>query len=129
MKARCRILGIGWLNQFDIFGMMKEKDAVATLAALAQPMRLRCIRALVVAGAGGLTPGALVARLDVPAPTLSFHLKELLHAGLAVAERSGRNIVYRADFDRMGALLDFLSDNCCSGASCAVKPRRARCRD
>jgi DNA-binding transcriptional ArsR family regulator len=74
---------------------MNEKDAVASLAALAQSMRLRIFRALVGAGPAGLTPGALSATLDVPGSTLSFHLRELTHAGLVTQERDGRHLIYR----------------------------------
>ena len=74
---------------------MNERAAVASLAALAQGMRLRVFRALVGAGPQGMTPGALSATLDVPASTLSFHLKELMHAGLVSQQRDGRNLIYR----------------------------------
>ncbi len=91
-----------------------EADALKALAALAQAQRLRVFRALVQAGAAGLTPGALAAMLDMPASSLSFHLKELFHAQLAQVEQQGRSLIYRADFSRMTALLGFLSENCCA---------------
>lgn len=84
---------------------MEEKDVIQSLAALAQPVRLRVFRALVVAGPAGLTPGALTEQLDVPATSLSFHLKELTHAGLISQERNGRHLIYRAAFDHMNGLL------------------------
>jgi DNA-binding transcriptional ArsR family regulator len=93
---------------------MDETTAVSALAALAQGMRLRIFRALVGAGPQGMTPGTLSALLDVPASTLSFHLKELLHAGLVSQQRDGRHLVYRPAIDRMGALLEYLSAHCCS---------------
>ena len=99
---------------------MEDSDVVKALGALAQPHRLRAFRALVVAGPDGLTPGAMSEQLDVPANTLSFHLKELSHAGLVTQTRDGRNLIYRAAFDRMTALLGYLTANCCAGASCAV---------
>ena len=99
---------------------MHEIEAVRSLAALAQEVRLRVFRALVVAGNQGLTPGALAEQLAVAPNTLSFHLKELTHAGLVTQERQGRNLVYRASFDTMNALLGFLTENCCEGAACAV---------
>ena len=99
---------------------MEEKDVVDSLAALAQPVRLQVFRALVVTGPAGLTPGTIAEGLGMPPNTLSFHLKELTHAGLVTQERSGRNIVYRAAFDRMNALLAYLTANCCQGAACAV---------
>lgn len=82
-------------------------------------MRLRVFRALVVAGPQGLTPGAMVEGLAVPAATLSFHLKELMHAGLVSQERDGRNLIYRAAFDQMNALLAYLTEHCCQGQSCS----------
>lgn len=97
---------------------MKEANVVRALAALAQEVRLRVFRALVVAGAAGLTPGDLTAQLAVTPNTLSFHLKELTHAGLISQERQGRNLIYRASFETMNALLGYLTDNCCNGNSC-----------
>ncbi len=103
---------------------MDEKLAVASLAALAQGMRLRVFRALVGAGPQGLTPGDLSATLGVPASTLSFHLKELLHSGLVSQERDGRRLIYRPAIAQMNALLDYLAAHCCqgSGTSCAPGP-------
>lgn len=97
---------------------MEEIEVVNSLAALAQTMRLRAYRALVVAGPLGLTPGALTEMLEVPATSLSFHLKELTHAGLVSQERQGRHLIYRASFDRMNALLAYLTENCCRGEAC-----------
>lgn len=102
---------------------MDEKLALASLAALAQGMRLRIFRALVGAGPQGLTPGALSATLDIPPSTLSFHLKELMHSGLVSQERDGRNLIYRPSLDQMNALLAYLTAHCCQGSdagSCAV---------
>ena len=111
---------------------MDEKNAVASLAALAQGMRLRIFRALVGAGPNGLTPGALSATLDVPASTLSFHLKELTHSGLVTQERDGRHLIYRPALDHMNELLAYLTAHCCQGAesgACAISgsPGFARC--
>ena len=105
---------------------MKEQAAVTALAALAQEARLRVFRALVGAGPQGMTPGALSALLDIPASTLSFHLKELVHADLVSVERDGRSLCYRPAFEQMNALLAYLTDHCCQGQSCA--PRAARRR-
>ena len=108
---------------------MDEDAAVAALAALAQGARLRVFRALVGAGPQGMTPGALAALLDIPASTLSFHLKELIHAALVTVERDGRNLHYRPAFERMDALVGYLSDHCCQGEPCepVTGRRRARC--
>jgi ArsR family transcriptional regulator, arsenate/arsenite/antimonite-responsive transcriptional repressor len=99
---------------------MEETDVVRSLAALAQGLRLQIFRVLVVAGPVGMTPGALAEHLDVAATTLSFHLKELMNAGLVTQERLGRHLIYRASFDRMNALLGYLTENCCQGAGCLV---------
>ena len=105
---------------------MDEKSAVSALGALSQGMRLRVFRALVGAGPQGLTPGVLSATLDVPASTLSFHLKELMNAGLVSQERDGRSLIYRPVIDHMQALLDYLSAHCCQGESCMPKGARTR---
>ncbi|MDM0120108.1 ArsR/SmtB family transcription factor [Variovorax arabinosiphilus] len=99
---------------------MEASDAVKSLAALAQPVRLQVFRALVVAGPEGMTPGALVDAIAVPGTSLSFHLKELLHSGMVTQERSGRNLIYRAAFGRMSALIGYLTENCCEGEACAA---------
>ena len=105
---------------------MEETDAVRSLAALAQPSRLRAFRVLVVAGRQGLTPGAIAEELGVAATTLSFHLKELVNAGLVSQERDGRFLIYRASFERMNDLLAYLTAHCCQGESCGV-PAPAAC--
>ena len=97
---------------------MKEIDVVRSLTALAQEVRLRVFRALVAAGNDGLTPGILAEQLDVAPNTLSFHLKELVHSRLISQERQGRNLIYRASFASMNALLTYLTENCCQGAAC-----------
>jgi DNA-binding transcriptional ArsR family regulator len=99
----------------EVAPLMEEKAAVTSLAALAQGMRLRIFRTLVGAGPQGLTPGALSATLDVPASTLSFHLKELLYSGLVSQERDGRNLIYRPSLEQMNALLTYLTAHCCQG--------------
>lgn len=106
---------------------MKEIDVINALAALAQATRLRAFRALVVAGPEGLTPGAMAEALALPAATLSFHLKELMHAGLVNQERQGRNLIYRAEFSQMNALLAYLTDQCCQGQPCESTAPAACC--
>ncbi|MES2412975.1 MAG: metalloregulator ArsR/SmtB family transcription factor [Pseudomonadota bacterium] len=97
---------------------LQEPEAVKALVALAQAHRLRAFRALVVAGPGGLTPGAMAEQLEVAPSALSFHLKELAHSGLVSVEPRGRNLIYRANFDHMTALLGYLTENCCQGQPC-----------
>jgi DNA-binding transcriptional ArsR family regulator len=102
-----------------------EIETVEALAALAQTQRLRAFRALVMAGAEGLTPSTLATLLDIAPSALSFHLKALSHAGLVSAQSSGRNLIYRAEFARMNHLLTYLTQDCCQGQSCAVVPETA----
>jgi DNA-binding transcriptional ArsR family regulator len=106
---------------------MESQDVIKALGALSHPVRLEVFRALVVSGPGGLTPGVMQEGLDIPATTLSFHLKELAGAGLVTQQRASRHLVYRADFDRMNGVLAYLTDNCCQGAACAVATAEAAC--
>lgn len=99
---------------------MKSTDAVKRLAALAQESRLAVFRLLVETGPEGLCAGDIAARLKVAATTLSFHLKELSHAGLVVARQDGRFIYYSPDFDVMNDLIAYLTENCCGGIPCGV---------
>ena len=99
---------------------MDEPTAVTALAALAQGARLRVFRALVGAAPDGMTPGALAAMLDIPGSTLSFHLKELVHAGLVDVERDSRHLIYRPALRTMNELIGFLTDHCCQGRPCGV---------
>ena len=106
---------------------MQEEQVIKALGALAHPLRLKVFRALVVTGSAGLTPGVIQEALDVPATTLSFHLKELANAGLVTVVRASRSLVYRAAYEHMNGLLGFLTDNCCQGAACAVGSTSAAC--
>ena len=106
---------------------MQEADALRSLAALAQEVRLRTFRVLVVAGSGGLTPTALCEQLDVAPNALSFHLKELTHAGLVTQERQGRHLIYRAAFAQMNTLLEYLTRNCCQGQPCVLAQAPCDC--
>ena len=94
---------------------METKEAVAALAALAQETRLSVFRLLVQAGPQGVAAGQIGDTLEVPPATLSFHLKELSHAGLVSSRQEGRFIYYAVDFERMAGLMTFLTQNCCQG--------------
>lgn len=98
---------------------MKSSQAVVALAALAQETRLNVYRLLVQQGESGLAAGEIAASLDVSPATLSFHLKELSHAGLVRSRQEGRFVYYSADFAAMTKLLAYLTENCCGdGISC-----------
>ena len=92
---------------------MKSTEVVKALSALAQENRLAIFRLLVEQGPDGATPGTITEKLGIPAPTLSFHLKELANAGLISAEQQGRSIVYSVAFLAMRELVEFLYQNCC----------------
>lgn len=99
---------------------MDEKAAVRALGALAQDVRLRIYRAVVGVGPAGMTPGAIASELAVPPSTVSFHVKELLHAGLLTQERDGRHLIYRPSIDTMNELLAYLSAHCCQAVTCVT---------
>ncbi len=113
---------------------MNSSEVVQGLAALAHDVRLSAYRALMVAGAAGLTQKALAQSVGVPPSNLAFHLKELLGAGLVSREQAGGGVTYRAAYDRMADLLLYLTDNCCAGEPCPVNTRfvgtaRSSCSD
>ena len=94
---------------------METNLAVRGLAALAQETRLSVFRLLVQAGPDGLPAGKIAESVGVPLPTLSFHLKELVNAGLVTSRSVSRFVIYRADYGRIGELVGFLNENCCRG--------------
>lgn len=105
-----------------MIALMKSVDAIAALSALASEARLAVFRLLVKRGPDGYTPTELARRLAVPAPTLSFHLRELVNARLVTSRREGRNLFYSPDLERMHSLVGFLTENCCTLADEACRP-------
>lgn len=105
---------------------MENKAAVTALSALAHDSRLAVFRLLVEAGPDGMSAGDIRERLGLPASSLSFHLKELSHAGLVRSEQRSRFVIYSADFDAMSALVAFLTENCCGGEACVAAPETYR---
>jgi ArsR family transcriptional regulator len=99
---------------------MDRKAAITALGALAQDIRLDVFRLLVTQGPAGLPAGEVADRLGVLPASLTFHLKELQHAGLITQRRLGRQLIYAAEYGAMTELLAYLSENCCGrGKSCA----------
>lgn len=94
---------------------MDERQALAAFAALGQEHRLRIVRALVAAGSDGLAAGVLASEVGVAVNNLSFHLKELSHAGLIQSRRKGRSIIYSAAYPALSGLIAFLMKDCCQG--------------
>jgi ArsR family transcriptional regulator, arsenate/arsenite/antimonite-responsive transcriptional repressor len=105
---------------------MQTTEAVDALSALAQETRLAIYRLLVEAGPNGLAAGAIAERLDVAPSSLSFHLAQLNHARLIRQRRVSRSLIYAADFAAMNGLVEYLTENCCGGRSCAPVCRPAK---
>lgn len=108
---------------------MEKTDVLTGLAALAQESRLDIFRLLVKRGPGGLPAGEIAGRLALPGATLSFHLKELRQAGLVSCRRTGRSLIYAADFAAMGSLVAYLTENCCGGRCPAPSRRATACKE
>ena len=103
---------------------MEHIAATRALAALGHGTRLSIYRLLVEAGRGGKLAGEIAEALTLPGATLSFHLKELSAAGLVSSEQRGRTVCYRANFDAMTSLVDYLTENCCAGDQSCGTPGR-----
>lgn len=97
---------------------MDTKAVLAALAALAQESRLAVFRLLIQVGPSGLAASKIAEHLDIAPSSLSFHLKELTHAGLLVPKQDGRFVIYSANVDVMNGLIGFLTENCCGGVPC-----------
>jgi DNA-binding transcriptional ArsR family regulator len=98
---------------------METNNAIEALAALAHSVRLSVFRTLVQAGPGGLPAGRIAELMDIPASSLSFHLKELHRAGLLASRQDGRSIIYSTRYQTMNELLGYLTENCCGGNPCS----------
>jgi len=99
---------------------MDQHHAVAALGALAQGTRLELFRLLVTCGPIGLPAGAIAERLGVLPSSLSFHLQQLVHAGLIAQRRLSRQLIYSAEYGAMNALLAYLTENCCGREAACV---------
>ncbi|GAA5233344.1 helix-turn-helix transcriptional regulator [Verticiella sediminum] len=95
---------------------MEASHAVATLAALAQDSRLAIFRLLMQAGPAGMAAGKISEATGIPPPSLSFHLKELTHAGMVHSRQDGRYVIYSAETAVLKKLIEFLVDDCCQGS-------------
>jgi len=98
---------------------MNTKETIAALAALAQESRLAVFRLLVQAGPEGLAASKIAEHIAVTPSALSFHMKELSHAGLVTSRHEGRFVLYSANFTTMNGLIAFLTENCCGGNICS----------
>jgi DNA-binding transcriptional ArsR family regulator len=105
---------------------MEQHAVIAALAALAQDNRLDVFRLLVRAGPDGLAAGQIADTLGLPPNTLSFHFDRLRHADLIAVRREGRSLIYSARFETMHALVNYLTENCCTGVGASrTGPKRA----
>ena len=111
-------LGLASFQYFNNNSNMETNTALAALASLAQESRLAIYRALVEAGPQGLSAGAVSDVTGIPPSSLSFHFKELAHAGMVSSRQEGRFVIYTASFSTMNALIAFLTENCCGGTPC-----------
>lgn len=103
---------------------METLEVTTALGALSQASRLEVFRLLVKSGDSGLCAGDISLTLDIPRPTLSFHLKELSHAGLIESQRKGRSIFYYLNVKGISDLMGFLIQDCCQGRPelCHIEP-------
>jgi DNA-binding transcriptional ArsR family regulator len=97
---------------------MDQKQAIAALGALAQETRLALFRLLVTCGPEGLSAGIIAERLGVAPSSLSFHLQQLVHAGLITQRRLSRQLIYAANYGTMTSLMGYLTENCCGRGAC-----------
>ena len=97
---------------------METFKVISALTALAQESRLAVFRLLVQAGPEGLPAARIAEGVGIAPSSLSFHLKELLHADMVTQTRDGRSLIYAANFSTMNGLLGFLTENCCGGNIC-----------
>lgn len=95
---------------------MKTSRTIDALGALAQETRLALFKLLVQRGPQGLSAGLIAEKLRVPPSSLSFHLQQLVHAGLITQRRASRQLFYAADFKAMNELIAYLTENCCGSA-------------
>jgi ArsR family transcriptional regulator len=99
---------------------VKTQKAIEALGSLAHETRLAVYRMLVQQGPEGIAAGVIAERLGIPPSSLTFHLQQLLHAGLVTQRRASRQVIYAADYARMNGLMAYLTQNCCGqGAACA----------
>ncbi|VVD72928.1 transcriptional regulator [Pandoraea soli] len=118
LHATGQLKGFALIPYFHLIRNMETNTALEALAALAHAVRLAVFRLLMQAGPEGLPAGRIAELLDMPASSLSFHLKELHRAKLLASRQEGRSIIYMAHFETMNALLGYLTQNCCGGVPC-----------
>ena len=105
---------------------MDGNQVTTALGALAHETRLAVFRLLVERGPDGLSAGVIADKVGLPPSSLTFHLQQLLHAGLITQRRLSRQLIYATDFQAMNAVVSYLTENCCGSATCAPACQPAR---
>ncbi|HEU5057424.1 MAG TPA: metalloregulator ArsR/SmtB family transcription factor [Kofleriaceae bacterium] len=91
----------------------KLERAAAQLSALGHPIRLKILRHVVQAGPEGSPAGDIQTHVDLPASTLSHHLRRLVEAGLLTSRPEGTFQYYTADYPSLRALTSYVWEDCC----------------
>ncbi len=101
--------------------MSRLERSAAQLSALGHPVRLKVLRFVVQGGAEGTSAGDIQAHVDLPASTLSHHLRRLVDAGLMTSRAEGTYQLYAASYPSLRSLTDYLWEDCCkrgNGSCC-----------
>ena len=111
---------------------MDEAQVIKSLDALAQETRLRIVKHLVACGEAGASAGDIGDVVGASSSRLSFHLSALENAGIVSSERQSRNIIYRADYARLGNVISYLLEDCCNNhpaiaACCGLSGNEESC--
>jgi len=99
----------------------KLERAAAQLSALGHPIRLKILRYVVQGGTEGSSAGDIQVHVDLPASTLSHHLRRLVDAGLMTSRPEGTFQYYAADYASLQGLTSYLWEDCCkrgNGSCC-----------
>ena len=99
----------------------RELHHAEQLSALGHPVRLKILRFVVQAGAEGAAAGDIQAHVDLPASTLSHHLKRLADAGIITSRQEGTFHYYGADYPSLRTLTDYLWEDCCARGTSTKK--------
>ncbi len=93
---------------------MNDTQALASFAALSNETRLTILKRLVRAGPSGMTAGDVAAAVGASPSRASFHLAAIAETGLITSTRQSRQIIYKANFETLGALMRFFLTDCCA---------------
>ena len=105
---------------------MNESQIIEALSALSHEVRLRILKHLVGAGSEGASAGSIGEAVSAAPSKISFHISAMERAQLVTSERVSRSIVYRANFEQLGGVLNYLLEDCCKNdptvmSCCGIK--------